>query len=228
MNIPLENSLENITKTEATVVKVIDGDTIEVLLDGKNERIRLIGVDAPELEHDNRQSQHFGQESKSFVTRQLKNKKVSLFRDNLCSDRDKHNRLLRYVYADEKLFNARIIATGYAYAFCAFPFERKDQFLQLEAMARENNRGMWGNQKSDQTPGQGKFKVGPGNESGKGSEVKDDLMFVASRRSRVFHYVDCPAVQDIAPRNLVYFRTSQHARESGRRPCKICGGISQK
>lgn len=60
-------------------------------------------------------------------------------------DRDKYNRLLRYVYlADGRLLNAEIIAQGYGHAYTRFPFSKMEEFRQLERDARENGRGLWG------------------------------------------------------------------------------------
>jgi micrococcal nuclease len=61
------------------------------------------------------------------------------------ADRDKYNRLLRYVYLpDGRLLNAEIIAQGYGHAYTRFPFAKMEEFRALEREARKNGRGLWG------------------------------------------------------------------------------------
>jgi len=69
---------------------------------------------------------------------------VQLEADPQNADRDKYNRLLRYVYLpDGKLLNAEIIAQGYGFAYTQYPFSKMEEFRQLEREAREASRGLW-------------------------------------------------------------------------------------
>lgn len=127
-----------------SVVSVSDGDTIDAIIDGRRQRVRLIGVDTPETKDPRRPVQCFGEAASRFTTRQLLGKNVRLAADPEGDDRDKYDRLLRYVYLpDGTLFNARLIEEGYAFAYTIFPYEKLEEFRALERAAREANRGLW-------------------------------------------------------------------------------------
>jgi micrococcal nuclease len=127
-----------------TVTKFVDGDTIEVNMDGHTETIRLIGVDTPET-HDPRVTvQCFGIQAAAFTKNFIGNNSVRLEADPTNSNRDRYNRLLRYVYLpDGQLLNSEIIRQGYGFAYVLFPFEKMDEFKQIETEARTANRGLW-------------------------------------------------------------------------------------
>lgn len=126
------------------VSDTIDGDTIDVTLNGKTERVRLLGIDTPETHDPRKPVQCFGQAAADHTRQLLLGKNVRLEPDPTDSDRDKYNRLLRYVYLpDGTLVNAALIRDGYAFAYTVFPLERLDEFIALEADARQANRGLW-------------------------------------------------------------------------------------
>jgi micrococcal nuclease len=121
-------------------VRVVDGDTIEV--DG-GERVRLIGVDTPEVVDPRRPVQYFGKEASAFTRRMVEGKDVRLESDQETHDR--YGRTLAYVYLqDGTLLNAEIIRQGYGHAYTRFPFRYERQFVELEREARVNGRGLWG------------------------------------------------------------------------------------
>jgi endonuclease YncB( thermonuclease family) len=126
------------------VTGVDDGDTIKVEQDGNNETVRLIGIDTPETKDPRKPVQCFGEAASRQTKAWLLGKAVRLEPDPLGDNRDKYNRLLRYVYLpDGTLINAQLIEQGYAFAYTIFPFEKLDQFRKLEAQARSDNRGLW-------------------------------------------------------------------------------------
>ena len=89
------------------VVKVVDGDTIEVKTSEKNESVRLIGIDAPEIEGKTKEK---GIESKNYLKNLIGTEKVRLEADETQDDRDIYNRLLRYVFLkDGKMINKMMI-----------------------------------------------------------------------------------------------------------------------
>ncbi len=122
----------------AEVVWVIDGDTIDVDLDGETYRVRYIGVDTPEREEP------FYAEASEYNRRMVANQTVFLVKD--VSDTDRFGRLLRYVYLDDGTFlNADLIAKGYA-RLVTFPpdVSNADYFRELQEEARSAELGMWG------------------------------------------------------------------------------------
>lgn len=132
----------------ALVVKVIDGDTLEVDIDGENFKLRLVGIDTPETVDPRRPVGCFGKEASSQVKELLSGKKVILQKD--VSNTDKFGRLLRLVYLplEDKttLFvNDYLVREGFAKA-STYPPDVKyaAQFLAAQKQAQENNRGLWG------------------------------------------------------------------------------------
>ncbi len=118
---------------QVLVVRVIDGDTIE-LQDGR--RVRYLGIDTPELGED------YGVEASVRNRELVENKVIELQRGK--RDKDEYGRLLRYVYVDGVFVNAELIAQGYAKAYIFDPDERYSQVLvQLEQYAKMRKRGLW-------------------------------------------------------------------------------------
>lgn len=126
------------------VVRVEDGDTITVNMDGREEQVRLIGVDTPETHDPRKPVQCFGKTATNYTKQLIGNKPVLLEADILNTNRDRYNRLLRYVYLpDGTLLNAKLISEGYGFVYTSFPFEKAAEFKQLEREARQHNRGLW-------------------------------------------------------------------------------------
>ena len=127
------------------VSEFIDGDTIAVNMNSKNEKVRFIGVDTPETHDPRKPVECFGQAAAAFTKQLIGNNSVRLEADPTNTNRDRYNRLLRYVYLpDGTLVNAEIIKQGYGFAYVGFPFQRLDEFRGYEASARQANKGLWG------------------------------------------------------------------------------------
>lgn len=126
-----------------TITKVIDGDTYII---NNGEKIRLIGVNTPEIHHPIKGVEYFGKESAEYAKRILINQKVTLKYD--VGERDKYGRLLSYVYlADGTFVNALLVKEGYARIMTVPPnVKYADLFLKLEREARKNKRGLWSGQ----------------------------------------------------------------------------------
>lgn len=124
--------------------RVVDGDTIVVEIEGKQEKVRLIGVDTPETVHPSKPVEYFGKEASEFTKRMVERKKVKLDYD--WQKRDKYGRILAYIYLEDGTFlNAEIIKQGYGFAYTKYPFKYLDEFRKYEREARETNKGLWQN-----------------------------------------------------------------------------------
>jgi micrococcal nuclease len=122
-----------------------DGDTITVDMNGTEERIRMIGVDTPETQDPRKPVQCFGKAASNFTKNLIGDNPVRLEADSQSDNRDRYNRLLRYVYIpDGRLVQAEIIREGYGFAYTSFPFELSEEFKSLQSQARAENRGLWG------------------------------------------------------------------------------------
>ena len=127
----------------AHVERVIDGDTIQVRVEGKRRTVRLIGVDTPETKHPTKPVQYFGREASAFTKAALEGKRVMLQKDRTGDTIDRYGRWLRYVLLDGDNFNARLIREGYAHAYRRFPFSKRTEFIQLKEQARRQEIGLW-------------------------------------------------------------------------------------
>ncbi|MDB5186168.1 MAG: hypothetical protein JWL85_691 [Candidatus Saccharibacteria bacterium] len=135
------------TSTNGTyrVTQFADGDTITVDMNGKEEKIRMIGVDTPETHDPRKAVQCFGQAASDFTKQLIGSNTVRLEADDLSSNRDRYDRLLRYVYLpDGRLVQAEIIKQGYGFAYTSFPFTKSDEFKSYEQAAKSSNLGLWG------------------------------------------------------------------------------------
>jgi micrococcal nuclease len=128
------------------VVRVIDGDTLE--LDGGG-KVRLIGVDTPETVHPRKPVEPFGREAPVFTKRTAEGQRVRLEGDPGSGSRDRYGRTLAYVYlADGRMLNLEIVRQGYGSAYVKYPFTRMEEFRAAQREARENGRGLWGDSAS--------------------------------------------------------------------------------
>jgi micrococcal nuclease len=139
--------------TNIYVKRVVDGDTIQL---ESGERVRLIGIDTPEMhesdklsrdsqrtQQDIRTIKEFGRRAYAFTRNLIEGKRVSLEFD--VEKQDKYGRLLAYVYLKDGTFvNARIVQEGYASLMTMPPnVKYADLFLRLYQEARQNKRGLW-------------------------------------------------------------------------------------
>lgn len=123
----------------------MDGDTLDVEIDGGRERVRLIGIDTPESVARDRPVECFGPEAKERLAELLPvGTEVRLERD--VEARDRYGRLLAYVIRteDEAFVNLTLVAEGFAEARSYAPnTARQAELDQAMAEAREADRGLW-------------------------------------------------------------------------------------
>jgi micrococcal nuclease len=131
-----------------TLIEVTDGDTIRVDVDGRNEPVRLILIDAPETHDPNRPPECFGQEATTYLS-WLLSLGGDLYLETDVSDRDRFGRLLRYAWLDFDdgevyLVNEVLVRAGYA-AFSTFPPDVKyvEEIREAGQFAREHGYGLW-------------------------------------------------------------------------------------
>ncbi len=122
----------------------VDGDTIAVNMNGQSEEVRFIGVDTPETHKPNTPVQCYGPEAAAFAKAMIGNGQVRLESDSLSTNRDRYNRLLRYVYLpDGRDLDELLIQQGYGFYYPYFPFTKSSQFHQDELAAQSAHKGLW-------------------------------------------------------------------------------------
>jgi micrococcal nuclease len=145
------------TGQNATVTRVVDGDTVEVeLADGTTETLRLIGVDTPEVYSENEPGEYgvpdtdagracldrYGERASAFATARLAGEQVRIVPDPTLDERGYYGRLLAYVYVDGVSFNYRLIEEGHARVFES-DFTGREEYETAQRAAREADRGLW-------------------------------------------------------------------------------------
>lgn len=134
-----------ISQNYLKVLKVVDGDTIDVEIGGKASRVRMIGVNTPESVDPRRPVECFGKEASAKAAQLLGGKLIALESDPSQDDKDKYGRLLRYVRTDEGLFyNLEIIRLGYAHEHTyRLPYKYRKDFKAAQKSAAEKKLGLW-------------------------------------------------------------------------------------
>ncbi len=129
----------------AQVVRVIDGDTIEVccVVARKREKVRYIGINTPETKHPTKEVEHFGLEASEANRKLVEDKTVILWFD--VERRDRYGRLLAYVFLkDDTFVNAWLVEHGFAQVMTVPPnVKHQELFLKIQREARDARRGLW-------------------------------------------------------------------------------------
>jgi micrococcal nuclease len=126
----------------AEVVRVVDGDTIQVRLADRLEKVRYIGVNTPELHGRAGHPEPGAVEATALNRALVEGRRVRLELD--VRERDRYGRLLAYVWVGDVLVNAELVRRGYAQVMTIPPNVRyQGLFLRLQRDAREAGRGLW-------------------------------------------------------------------------------------
>ena len=179
----------------ATVTRVIDGDTIVI---STCQKVRYIGINAPEVAHAEKKEEPYGKAAKRFNASLVNRQKVRLEFDQERWDR--YQRLLAYVFLKSGLFvNAEILSSGCAYLLWHRPnLKYHSILLQSQRSAMLAKKGIW--QKW----------------------TEQNSAFVGNKNSRRFHLSTCPYGKRIKPQNRIVFEKKWDAYWEGYAPAKRC------
>ncbi len=174
---------------------VNDGDTIILQ---NNLTVRYIGINAPEIAHENKLAEPFGEEAKAFNRKLVMSKFIRIEQD--IETTDQYNRQLAYVFLKDGLFaNREIIRNGLAYVTYKPPNIKYDGlFLKTQQEAMTAGKGLWSGWKES---------------SG---------IFIGNTNSRRFHATGCASGQKISRKNQIRFSRKWDAFWEGYSPCKKC------
>ena len=175
------------------VVKVVDGDTIDVSINGTVERIRLIGINTPETVDPRKSVECFGVEASNKAKSLLSGKKVILESDISQGERDKYERLLRYVFfEDGTSFNLLMIKEGYAYEYTYdTPYKYQAEYRTAQKEAETNKSGLWGNVCNGETTQPVVTSPMTTTQTGGGSDTCTIKGNIGSGGEKIFHVIGC-------------------------------------
>jgi micrococcal nuclease len=155
-NIPTVSDVDKYHSRSFAVLKVVDGDTLDINVPDINfsyTRIRLWGVDTPETRNPRTGPMYFGAEASEFARGLTLGKTVTIYLETDKNTRDRYGRLLAYVQLPDKTFlNERLLSEGYGYADLRFRHGLYNKYQQLESAARSQKRGLWESIEQDQLP----------------------------------------------------------------------------
>lgn len=126
------------------VVRVIDGDTIEIRSDDGIRKVRMIGIDTPEKNHPSKPVECFAKEASDHLSQLISGKSVSVEADTSQDTRDKYNRYLYYIFLNDQNINLQMISDGYAYEYTYnTPYKYQNDFKKAQIAASEADKGLW-------------------------------------------------------------------------------------
>lgn len=212
-------AVEDPSTIQASIVRVVDGDTIKIKLDNnKEETIRLLLVDTPESVHPTKPVQPFAIEASDFVKKLLpvgKDVEVELG----TNERDKYGRLLAYLYTDGKMVNQLLLEKGYARVAYVFAPNTKyiDEFRDIQEKAQLNEIGIWSIENYATSTGFAekglKEKESP--IACTNPEIKGNIN---SKGEKIYHVIGGQQYEQTKPEQL--FCTEKDARMAGFRKAK--------
>ena len=214
------------------VLKVLDGDTFLIRIQGQEEPVRLREIDAPEITHRKKAGQEpWGRKAKDFAQSLVRGKTVRLEVEEP-DERDKYHRLLAYVFLNHIFVNRELILSGNAF-FYPGPFRGKyaDELQEAEEEAREKGRGVWDKRSGLRELPQdfrrrtqrdeGLFSRFWGSIRGEGKKsapkeyaVPPDKI-VGNKRSMIYHLPDSQGAARVNPKNRVLFDSPEEAEKAG-------------
>ncbi|WP_368659109.1 thermonuclease family protein [Metabacillus halosaccharovorans] len=206
----------NSTLLDAEVTKVVDGDTLHVMISGKKETIRLLLVDTPETVHPTKQVQPFGPEASNYMKEKLNGEEVQV--ELGIGERDKYGRLLAYVYRDNQMINKLLLEKGLARVAYVFEPNTKyiDEFNEIQKQAQNEQVGIWSLENYATENGfQDETQVENDDTVNSGCTIKGNIN---SKGEKIYHTMQSPSYNVTKPEEL--FCTEKEAVEAGYRPVK--------
>ena len=132
-------------KEKVEYAACVDGDTIKVYIDGKEETVRLLAIDTPESVKPDTEVAYYGKEASEYTCNKIKKaKKIELEYDANSDKQDKYERLLAWVFLDGKLLQSDLVENGYAkVAYLYDDYKYADILKEKQTLASVKNVGIW-------------------------------------------------------------------------------------
>ncbi|MCM3568907.1 thermonuclease family protein [Neobacillus mesonae] len=221
------------------IVKNIDGDTVEIKMDNRVEKIRMLCIDTPETHHPRLGVQPFGPEASEYTKKILPVGKKVEIETGIGDGRDKYGRLLAYIYVDGKMFNEMLLEKGLARVAYIYAPNTKyvDEFYSIQKKAQKKGTGIWSienyvqedgyhaseaknNQqtKGHSTNNKGNtFQNNPNDDQESNVECKGKIK--GNANSHIYH-VPSGDYYDSTKDNIIWFCTEKEAQDAGYRKSK--------
>lgn len=132
-------------KEKVTFSKCVDGDTIKVLINGKENTIRMLAIDTPESVHPTKGTEYYGKESSEYTCNKVSNaNKIELEYDNNSDKKDKYDRVLAWIWVDDILLQDELVKNGYAeVAYLYGDYKYIDTLKDHQSVAEASKIGIW-------------------------------------------------------------------------------------
>ncbi|WP_181444601.1 thermonuclease family protein [Bacillus sp. 03113] len=132
-------------RVKVKLIKPIDGDTVEVMYQGSNKKVRLLLIDTPETSHPRLGKQPYGEDAKNFTRAVVEKAKMIELEFDIGPKHDKYSRLLAYVYADGKMVQEELLKEGLARVAYVYPPNTRyiDQFNLIQKESQKKGIGIW-------------------------------------------------------------------------------------
>ena len=214
------------------VLKVLDGDTFLIQVQGQEEHVRLREIDAPEITTRKKAGQEpWGRKARDFAQSLVRGKALRLEVEE-ADERDKYHRLLAYVFLNNIFVNRELILSGNAF-FYPGPFRGRyaDELQEAEEEAREKGRGVWDKRnglrelpqefrrRTQRDEGLFSRFWGPIQGGGKKSALKEYPVpadkIVGNKRSMIYHLPGSREAARVNPKNRVLFASPEEAEKAG-------------
>lgn len=136
---------EEMVAPDGTIDRVIDGDTVDVVVDGEVVRVRLIGIDTPEVVDPRKEVECFGAEASQHLKDLLTDEMIVLEYDASQGRVDRYGRELAYIIlSDGRNLAEEMLRDGFAYEYTYdTPYKHQELFKNAEQDARDSERGLW-------------------------------------------------------------------------------------
>ncbi len=228
----IENELKGIETPTVdasyiAVNRVVDGDTFEVTLNGKKEKVRLLLVDTPESVHsDSSKNTAYGKIASDFTKNLIEGKKVKLEFD--VAERDRYGRLLAYVYLEDgRMLNEILLQEGHAKVAVYQPnVKYVDKFRQLEKEAQAAKKGIWADGVSAFEPNNNtNTDTNTNNNTNNTNNDNSSVVsgnYIANSNTGKYHLPDCRWVKEMSNSNKVPYKNKADAEKAGYQACKVC------
>jgi micrococcal nuclease len=245
----LESQIDEVPKSNqtnkqllsATIVKNVDGDTVNIRLNGKIEKVRMLCIDTPETHHPRLGVQPYGQEASDYTKKVLSVGTKVEIKPGIGEGRDKYGRLLAYIYVNGKMFNEMLLEEGLArVAYIYAPnTQYVDEFYAIQKKAQKKGVGIWSIEnyaqedgfnsdqvddskennttRPDTTSSGNSYQNNPSDDQETNLDCKEKIK--GNANSHIYH-VPGGSYYDSTTDNIVWFCSEKDAEDAGYRKSK--------